>query len=442
MNKLLVILSLISTSVFGQTNLSATDAVVIALENNYQILIAKKQHQANELNNRWSEAGLFPTVDLNISQTNNLQDNTDNPFTFTPGKILSQGFNPALNLNWNIFSGFAVKISKQRLEQLETQSANNAMTVVEVTIQDVLKAYFTAQLQIERLNLFNSVLGLSRDRYEYYVIKEKYSAASSLELLQFRNQYLTDSTNYLMQLISSDNAMRNLRLLMNESDSTITELDYTLTDRLSMDIQNMNFEEAESDMLSENTNLRAQFIGLELQKSATSLQKSFLYPTLSFQAGIQPSWSKIRKLDDPSFKADPYTLSYYGNFNLRYTLFNNWKNKRAVEVSKIQEEISVLTIESMKKTLSSTLRNLMELHEVRSQLVSISTENLDYAKRAFELAEKRFDLGSMNSIDLATFQNTYETTMIQHYENLFNRLDTYLEIYKMTGKLRLGYTKN
>ena len=195
-------------------------------------------------------------------------------------------------------------------------------------------------------------------------------------------------------------------------------------------------------MLSENTNLRAQYIGLELQKTATSLQRSFLYPTLSFQAGVQPNWSKIRNLDDPAFSAEPYTLSYYGNFNLRYTLFNNWKNKRAVEVSAIQEDISELNIESMKKTLSSTLMNLIELHEVRTQLVGISTVNLNYAKQAFDLAEKRYDLGSMNSIDLATFQNTYENTMIQHYENLFNRLDTYLEIYKMTGKLRLSYTKD
>ena len=439
MLKLVLIFVLATPTVFSQTELSATDAVVIALENNYQILIAEKQHDVNVINNKWSEAGLFPTVDLSIAQTNNLQDNTQNPFTFTPGLILSQGINPSLNVNWNIFSGFAVKISKQRLEKLEEQSANNAMTVIEVTIQDVLKAYFTVQLQKDRLSLFSSILTLSRDRRDYCVIKEKYSTATSLELLQFKNQYLTDSTNYLTQKISTDNAMRNLRLLMNEDDSTIRSSEYVLTDQLKMDIQEMNFEEANAQMMSGNSNLQAQYIGLELQKSATSLQKSFLYPTLSFQGGVQPSWSKVRDLNNDAFGADPYTLSYYGNFNLRYTLFNNWKNKRAVEVSKIQEEISALNIESMQKTLSSTLQNLMELYQVRTQLLTISTENLEYAKQAFELAKKRFDLGSINSIDLATFQNTYESTTIQHYENLFNRLDTYLEIHKMTGKLRLGY---
>lgn len=123
--------------------------------------------------------------------------------------------------------------------------------------------------------------------------------------------------------------------------------------------------------------------------------------------------------------------------NLRYTLFNNWKNKRAVEVSKIQEQIAELKVENMKKTLSSTLQNLIDLYRVRTQLVTISKENVIYAEKAYKLAEDRYNLGTINSIDLASFQMTYQNTTIQHYENLFNRMDTYLEIYKMSGKIGL-----
>ncbi|MFK7787594.1 MAG: TolC family protein, partial [Crocinitomicaceae bacterium] len=122
-------------------------------------------------------------------------------------------------------------------------------------------------------------------------------------------------------------------------------------------------------------------------------------------------------------------------------LFNNFKNKRAVEVSRIQEEITELNIESITLTLENTLRNLVELYDARNQLVMISQQNLNYATKAYDLAEKRFKTGALNSIDLMTFQSSYESTMIQHYENLFNRLDTYLEIHKLTGKLGLAYPK-
>lgn len=435
-SSLICFLGLVFTS-NAQAELSAADAVFVALENNFQIQVSKKQQQISEKNNSWSQAGLFPTVTLSASQSNVIQDNTNNPFTFTPGIILNQSIAPTLSANWNIFSGLRVKMSKQRLEQLEEQSANNAFAVIETTIQDVLKTYYSAQLQFERLNLFQEVLNLSRDRFNYYEIKEKYSSSSSLELLQFRNQYLTDSTNYLLQKVSYDNALRNLKLMMN--DSTALDLDVILTDKIDLAIDLVDFENAEEDLFANNQNLKNQYLALELQKTNTSIQRSFLYPTLDFQAGVSPSWGTFRDLNS-SMKVQTAGLNYFGNFNFRYTVFNNWQDKRAVEVSKIQEEIEQLNIKSMEVSLKNTLQNLIETYQIRSQLTSVSQENLIYAKKAFELAEKRFKLGGINSIELASFQNSYQSTMLQHYENMYNKLETYLEIYKMTGKISLKYS--
>ena len=438
-SKILVVLALllVSNNVVAQHSLSAKEAVFMALENNYQMSIAQKQLKISEKNNKWSEAGLFPTVTLNIAQNNGIQDNTDNPFTFTPGIILNQTIAPSLNLNWNLFAGFAVKISKTRLEQLEEQSGNNVIAVMESTIQDVLKAYYTAQLQSERMNLFQSVLNASRKKHAYYELKEKYSSSTSLELLQFKNQLLTDSSNLLMQSISYDNSIRNLGIVMN--DTVFVQEGYELTDKIEGVIAEVDFETANAEMMSNNQNLKNQYLNLELQKSNTSLRRSFLYPVLSFRAGATPSWSKIREIKDNVFEAETNNLSYYGNLNLQYTLFNNWQNKRAVEVSIIQEEIAGLNIESMTQTLSSTLQNLIALYKLRQQLVNLSQENLVYAAKAYELAEKRFKIGAINSIDLVSFKNNYQNIMIQHYENQFNKMDTYLEIYKMTGKISLEY---
>lgn len=436
--KLVILLLVGSGFASAQTELSATNAVFKALENNYQIKIAEKQLEISQKNNSWSQAGAFPSVTLTVANNNVITDNTQNPFTFTPGIILNQSINPSLGLNWNIFSGFAVHISKNRLEQLEAQSANNAMAILESTIQDVLKAYYTAQLQEQRKILFNSVLELSRKRLEYYEVKETYANANSLELMQFKNQYITDSINYLVQEISAENAMRNLKLLMNDS----TDVSFVLTDKIDVVLKELNLSSAEQEMFANNSNLKNQYLALELQKTNTSFQRSFLYPTLSFQAGINPGWSWIKEIQNNTIDIDTRSLSYYGNLNLRYTLFNNWQNKRAVEVSKIQEEIASLNVEDMKQNLSSTLKNLVALYNARTKLVELSTENILYAEKTFELAQKRFEFGTINSIDLTNLQNNYQNVMIQHFEHQFNKLDTYLEIYRMTGKIGLNYVSS
>jgi len=421
----------------AQQNLSAEDAVKLALQNNFDVQIANLQQGISEKNNTWSEAGAFPTVELIVAQNNSIQDNRNNPFTFVPGVVLSQNIAPTVNVNWTIFSGFAVRMSKVRLEQLEEQSSNNALAVMETTIQDVLKAYYSAQLQKERVNLFRDVYNISKERVAYYELKEEYSSSNSLELMQFRNQMLTDSSNLILQELSYTNAVRNLLLLMNDTINAPNDLN--LTDALDKGTITIDKNNALESMLSNNKNLKNQYISLELQQTATDLQRSFLYPTLNFQLGTNPSWNHIREIQNNLFDERTENLVYYGNFSLRYSLFNNWKNKRAVEVSKIQEDIASLSIESMETTLTNTLENLLELYEVRTELVAISEQNLEYAQKTFELAEDRFKVGTINSIDLATIQSNYRNSLLQHYENIYNRMETYLEIYRLTGQIGLDY---
>ena len=59
-------------SYYAQENLSARDAVIKALENNYDIEVAELQKDIGTMNNTWSEAGAFPTVDLQVSQMNTI----------------------------------------------------------------------------------------------------------------------------------------------------------------------------------------------------------------------------------------------------------------------------------------------------------------------------------------------------------------------------------
>jgi outer membrane protein TolC len=425
---------------FGQKTLSVREAIFTALENNYKIQIAEKQEEIAKKNNTWSEAGLFPTVSLNATFSNQVQDNTKNPFTFTPGLILFQSLNPSLSANWNIFAGFAVKINKERLELLENQSKGNALVLIENTTQDVIKAYFTAVLQKNRRELFKTLLDFSAKKLNYFELKDKYAKSNSLELFQLKNQFLTDSSSYLLQDISYKNALRNLNTLMNVPENE-QNIEYILSDSLSYTFPIVDFNQAKSEMLNSNQNILNQYISIELQKSAIELQKSFLYPTLSFQTGVTPNFNWLRDLNNENLKINTQVLSYYGNINLRYTIFNNWKSQRAVEVAKIQTEISELNKLSLEQSLSNTLENLIDLFKLRSKLLEISEENIIYAKKMIDLADSRFQLGTINSIELFSIQNNYQNTLIQYYENQFNRLDTYLEIYKLMGKLGLEYQK-
>ncbi len=421
-------------------NLSAKEAVFISLENNYAVQISSAQQRIAEKNNSWSEAGLYPTIALNIGTNTTIQDNTNNPFTFTPGVILSTNLSPNLSLNMNLFSGMAVRISKQRLAQIEAQSKGNALTVIESTVLDVLKTYYQALAQKEKLNVLNEMKKNSFERFKYYDLKNEIGTSNSLEALQFKNLYLSDSINATVQKISYENSLRNLFLLMNVPLNT--EALPNLTDEFTLEFPIINFVDALASLPNLNQELKNQYLALELQRTNTAFQKSFLYPTLGLQAGFTPAKSWFRDLNNPSLKINTEVVMYNGGLNLRYNLFNNWKNKRAIEASKIQESIATLTYDNMRKSLESSLNGLINTYKANAELVSLAELNLDYTKQAWILAEKRFNLGTLSSIELITFKNTFENQSLQYFDFVLTKIKTYLEIYKMTGKLKLDYVNH
>lgn len=416
--------------------LSLQQAIGIALKNNYDVQISAKQQEIIDLNNTWLEAGVLPSISFQAMNNNVVIDNTNNPFTFTPGVILNQGISPSLSVDWNIFSGMSIRINKRRFEELSSQSSGNVSVLLESLTGDIMKAYFAAKLQQERVELFKRILEYSRKKKELASIKAKYAKSNSLELFQFQNTYLNDSINLVLQQTSYKNSVKNLFILMNESDYNVESM--KLSTDLDVELKAFDFKKLREELLNNNTNLKNQQIAIELQKTATELQKSFLFPTLSLQLGASPNWGWFRQLDVTNgISMETQSVQYFANVNLRYNLFNNYKTKRAIQTSKIQEDIAQLNFDKLATSITQQLNVYWDDFQVRNQLVSISQQNIMYAEDAWELAKDRFDNGLINSVDLTLFENNFLTAQFQFQENLYNRLLSYTEIMRITGNLGL-----
>ena len=100
-----------------------------------------------------------------------------------------------------------------------------------------------------------------------------------------------------------------------------------------------------------------------------------------------------------------------------------------------------MSYSQLKTSLESNLATLINIYRNNADLVALSELNLTYAKQAWFIAQKRFDLGSLNSVELVSFKNNYENQSLQLYDFELSKINTYLEIYKMTGKLKLDYIK-
>ncbi len=453
-----IILGLILTGfrLPAQEQLSLSQAIQIGLERNFNIQIENKNTTIASNNNTWGQAGRLPTVDLTASNQNSLRDQkSDNQFfggRLFPGYRLdnqkSYSLTPGVNVGWTIFQGNRVIINKKRLEQIQAESEQNAEVVVSNTIQAIILGYYLAALEGRRLEEFRKQLDLSGDKYLYIKTKYNLGGAVTSDVLLEENNYLTDSANAINQQLSLNNAMRNLNFLLVEPD---LDKKYSLTDSLLVEDIVYDFDDLVDAAFSENVNLRRIYLTQAILETATNQQKSFLYPTLTFNGGY--NWNKnVSDLTNARYEGptDDYqtppeplirrTGTYFVNFTLAFNLFNGKRINTAIKNAVVQEDIGNLRIDQLKQSVSADLATAYDQYTVRRQLYGINQRRRVASEINLSNTEQKFRNGSINSFDYRDVQNNYLSAAIQELQSIYNLIDSKVTMMRLTGGIIETYT--
>ena len=289
----------------GQEQLSLETAILKGLKNNFQVRIFEEYYKSAQLGNAWGTVGRYPSISLGVTSVNRFDDA---PLVQNPderNELYTNRLSPYVNVNWLLFNGFSVKINKEKLDLLENYSAGNSALVVENTVQAIILGYYNALLQQERLKVLAEVKKLSGDRYAYETVRREIGSAVTFEVLQAKNSYLSDSTNYLLQELNVKNAFLRLNLLLGEPP----EVSFILSDSFQVETQTYDLEDLKEKMMSSNKTLQNQYVNQEILKKGTGIAKSAMYPSLSLNAGsdYNKGWYNLPRNDD----YDSYSYDYY-----------------------------------------------------------------------------------------------------------------------------------
>ncbi len=398
--------------------LNLPDALQKALKNNYGITILKSEREIASLNNNWGTAGRYPTLGLDISSTNNadLLNNSS-----------SNRISGGIGVNWTLFDGFRVNVTKDKLAKLENLAQGRLAVVVENTIQDVILGYYNVLLQKEQLLVLKKVMSLSRDRYEYELMRRELGKSLTYNVLQSKNIYLEDSAAYLNQQVIVRNAKRNLNFVLGVEPET----NFQFTESFESDTVDYELGDLLNKMLLSNQTLQNQYINLRLQKDEVKLSKSAMYPSVRLSAGLDNSWSRLNNQGiDPSTSE---TVTPYGNVTLSYDIFTGGNRKRAIQVARINKEIAAIENEEIKHSLTNQLYNVYDLYNVRKTLLGVAEEGLEAAELNLEIAGKKFKAGAINSFNYRDIQLIYVNAALQKLRATYDLISSNTNLTRLTG---------
>jgi len=439
---LIVILLAFSNLSFSQSDttviptdtidISLSDAIAKGLERNYQIKISEKDVEIASNNDAWGRAGRLPNIDFSLSQ-NNRYDDAPSMTGEGRSETVTNSLTPAVNLNWMLFNGWAIQTNKRNLEELRKISEEGLQVQIESTILGIVLGYYNISLQQEKLKVLLDIMDLSRDRYAYVQTRKELGSAVTFDVLQVKDAFLKDSSNFLLQKLNLDNSIRTFNRLMADTSYIL----YRPTDEFVAADNEFIYQDLKDAMYENNKTYKLKLISQNILDNNIKLEKSSLYPSLSLNAGADNLNRRLKLAG-----ADASTSSSYGAYaglSLNYSIFNGWNRRRNIKNAQIEREIGEMEIKDLELGLNNQLLAMYELYNARKQLYRVADENVKSLQLNLEIAKDKFNSGAINSFNYRDIQVSYIFAAFDKLEAIYNLIGASNDLLRLTGGIISNY---
>ena len=248
-----IIFFLLSFQVYSQEVLTLEEAVKIALENNYEIKIAKNNLKIDETNNNLANAGMLPSVNANLINNNSLlntsQTQSDGSLrTLDNAKNFS--INYGVSLDWTVFDGLKMFARKDQLNTIELQGKAELQASILTKISNVYTTYYDLVQQQQNMASIDSAIVISNQRVTTAQNRFTIGKASKLEVLNAK----VDLNSDISLLLNQKETYKNTKTKLNELLVRPIETEFKVVEEIYYD-ENLNYDELKTKALNQNPQL-------------------------------------------------------------------------------------------------------------------------------------------------------------------------------------------
>ena len=275
------------TKANAQDLLTVEDAVAIALDNNYQILIASNNLKIDKTGVSLGFAGMLPTVNGTVSDNRsliNLQQVRNDGSEVSQDNAKNNTFSYGARLDWTIFDGFGMFARYDQLKEIQKLGEAELQQAIVDRVSQVMITYYDLVQQQQQLIALDSTMVISQQRVELSNNRFTIGKASKLEVLNAQVDLNTDQTLMMRQ----KELYANTKILLNELLARDSKIDFKVMDAILVD-NGLELPQLESLAMQLNPQLQAQLINKRIAELQLKQVKANRLPVLGINAGYSRS---------------------------------------------------------------------------------------------------------------------------------------------------------
>ena len=435
-----------------------------AMTNNINVQQAKLNVDFAQVNLTLAKHSRYPNLNAgsganwNFGRTVDPTSNTFNTETFFANNInLSTGV--------TLYNGGRInKTIKQSKLDLAAAELDADQSTKDISLT-VANTYLNVLFAQENLKIAQNQLELTQEQLSQLDKLIRAGSRPQNERLDLEAQTALQEQNIVQTENTYDIALLNLKQLLRlDVEKEIQVIVPSAGIDVLMDPDQITFEQVYSSALKTQSNIAGQEYKNESAALGVQIAKTGYYPNLSFGGSLGTNYSnKGLKVDDvvfervnqtvyingtateigtdqPSFitSQNPYSsqidenLSYGFGLQLSIPIYNNYSNKMGVERAKLNAANTMMNGDQMRDNLKTNVMQSIANVKAAKKQMEASQKSVEAQRAAYANAQKRFDLGAINTFDFINAKNQLDNAeinlIISRYDYVFKSkvIDFYL----------------
>ena len=425
-----VFMSFCMTSIAAQKLVSVSEAIELALENNYGIKIISNNKEIAKNNAGVLNSGYLPTVTSSSGATFN-RDNLEAEFANGESTALngakSSRYNASINLNYTLFDGLGRYYDYKRLKETYKLSELQARETIENTIAQLYVVYYNVAQVTENVTVLEKTLTISKDRITRANYQFEYGQGTMLNVLNAQVDINNDSINLINAKQQLVNTKRDLNVVLGNVISSEFRVDTTIDFKLNIDQNDLA-----NKVKSNNVNLLQLDKNIIINTFIVKANKSGYLPSLGLTGSY--GWNKGNN-NAASFVAVSTNTGLSGGLSLSWNLFDGGATATRVTNAKIELENRSLEKESMVIDIERNFNNAWDDYQNKLTIFQVQENNIITSTNNFNRTQEKYKLGQATSIEFRQAQLNLINSELNRNQAKYAAKIAELTVLQLSGEL-------
>lgn len=413
----------------AQDTLHLEDAAKAALENNYDIRIARNNSEVNALQYEAAKDAVFPVVNAtgsDVQEFNSIHQQYSNGNETNKSGAGVNNLSVGVEAGIPLFNGFKLYATKNQMESLMREGEINLNEEIQNTLANVETQYERIVAEQNYLQVLKQDMDVSQKQLDIAHTRKEAGLGDQSEV------YLAGiALNNSMEAVQQEKLL--IRQLMTDLNTLMqfpADSEFVPEDTIHIDtaLQYAAF----LDLAKQNPGYTALDFSISASRWSEKAINASRLPSLSLNGG----YNFFLNRSDAGFFLVNQNFGPYIGVTLNIPIYNAGLYKNQADVAHLNTQNLQLQQDALLQDVESGLYKTWSAYDSNLKQIETSRSTMEMAQKNLALELLRYKLNEATIIELNQAQQQFDAAAYAYLELLFSVKSSEIELHRLTGTLQ------